>query len=113
MTPLRTANLVRTGGSLGADPIDPYHDRIREAVLARLSDETRTRYHLALAQALESAGAADADPRALMRHFQGAGDTRRAAQYAERAARLAESALAFDQAAELLKVALTLGQHTK
>ena len=113
VTPLRTANLVRTGGSRGADPIDPYHDRIREAVLARLSDETRTRYHLELAQALESAGAADADPRALMRHFQGAGDTRRAAQYAERAARLAESALAFDQAAELLKVALTLGQHTE
>src|SRR5208337_4721742 len=38
---LRVANLVRTGGARWADAIEPYHDRVREAVLARTAPERR------------------------------------------------------------------------
>src|SRR5262249_20961030 len=33
---LRSANLVRTTGSRSADRIEPYHDRVREAIVRRL-----------------------------------------------------------------------------
>jgi tRNA A-37 threonylcarbamoyl transferase component Bud32 len=108
---LREAHLVRTGGSRGSDTIEPYHDRIREAVAARLSADVRARHHLRLAAVLEVAGIGDSDPRALVRHLEGGGQKDRAARHALRAARMSAEALAFDQAAELYTIALRLGEH--
>jgi len=108
---LRSAHLVRTDGARGTDAVEPYHDRIREAVLVHLDADSRKARHAGLAHALEAAGVGEHDPRALVRHFEGAGQPARAAQLAERAARLASEALAFDRAAELLGSALRLGEH--
>lgn len=94
-----------------ADAFEPYHDRVRELVTARLDDASRRSLHRRLADALESPGR-DADPALLMRHLAGAGDEARAAVFAERAAAAAAAALAFEEAAELYGAALTWGAAT-
>src|SRR5262249_51675157 len=103
---LRIANLVRTGGARRTDTIEPYHDRVREAVLQHLDPRTRKKCHERLALALEAAGRAD--PEALSVHWRGAGDTERAAHYAVIAAREAADALAFDRSARFYRLAIEL-----
>ncbi len=106
---LRSANLAKTHGVRRGDPVEPYHDRVREAVLAHLSDEDRARCHRRLALALEaSATGVGADPEALAAHWEGAGDRSKAASYSRRAADEAAAALAFDRAARLYRRSLTL-----
>jgi hypothetical protein len=107
---LRAANLVRTTGLRDTDNIEPYHDRVRAAVLAHVDDELRRTLHRRLADALESAGAGARDPQVLVRHLEAAGETGRAAVLAERAARMSQEALAFEQAAALYRTALRLGK---
>jgi len=104
---LRVLRLVRTSLSDGREPVEPYHDRIRESLLARLELDVRRGHHDRLADAM--LGAVDAvDPRSLVTHLEGAQRTHEAAQQAELGARRAESALAFDQAADLFGIALRL-----
>jgi len=103
---LRTENLVRSKGVGEDSAIEPYHDRIREAVLATLPMYRLRERHLALALALE--GSRQADPEALTEHFCGAGHLERAGEYAERAAEQADRALAFDRAAMLYRMAIQL-----
>ena len=110
---LRASHFARASGERQADRIEPYHDRVREIVLARLGDEARRGYHARLADALEQSGAADLDPVPLVRHLEAAGKPERAALHAVRAARLASDALAFDRAADLYLTALRLGQQTE
>jgi tetratricopeptide (TPR) repeat protein len=74
-----------------------------------LSNEARTLHHSRLAWALEQAGDGDGHPRALVRHLEAAGQPERAAHQALRAAAMAQEALAFDQAAEFLAIALRIG----
>jgi len=105
VTHLRTQNLVRTGGARRSDNVEPYHDRVREAVVERLDPQAKQRLHGKLALALEAS--AHADLEALAVHFHGAGDAERAAEYAARAASEALSALAFDRAARLYERSLT------
>jgi hypothetical protein len=102
---LRAARLIRSVAGLG---IEVYHDRIREAALGELDERRRRGLHAALAGALEDDGAGHQAPGLLMRHLQAAGDTRRAAPYAERAAEQALRALAFDEAAALYADAIRL-----
>jgi hypothetical protein len=90
------------------DTIEPYHDRVRESVLAHLSLEDRRNWHSRLALGLE--GSTDPDAEMLATHWEGAGEPARAAPYAIRAAEEASSALAFDRAARLYRSALDLGQ---
>ena len=106
---LRAANLVKTSGLRDSDTIEPYHDRVRAAVLAHVDEQLRRTHHRRLADALESAGAGARDPQVLVRHLEAAGETDRAAVLAERAARMAQEALAFEQAAALYHTALRLG----
>lgn len=101
---LRDGRFVRVSGVRPEDGIEPYHDRVRESVLAHLSAETRRDCHGRLARALTSSGAAD--PEALALHWRGAGDSVEAARWAERAADRAADALAFERAAELYRLAL-------
>jgi serine/threonine protein kinase len=106
---LRALRLVRSSLAAELGEIAPYHDRIREALLERLTKEHRRALHRDLADALEATGKAAADPQSLVRHLEGAGEVGRAAEQAEIAAQHAERALAFDQAAELYGTALRLG----
>jgi tetratricopeptide (TPR) repeat protein len=108
---LRAARLLRSTTDQDDAQIEPYHDRIRETVSARLPAERRRACHQRLADALEQSGQADKDPQALVRHLEGAGLSERAARQAERAATRALEALAFDQAAELCATALRLGSY--
>jgi serine/threonine protein kinase/tetratricopeptide (TPR) repeat protein len=103
---LRAANLVRTAGARREDVIEPYHDRVREAVASRLSDDVVRAWHGRLALAIEASSAPDAERLAV--HWHGAGDDRRAAEYCVEGAARATRALAFDRAARLYRQALTL-----
>jgi tetratricopeptide (TPR) repeat protein len=103
---LRAQNLVRTNGARRTDHLEPYHDRVREAVLQHLDSRTRKRWHQRLALALEAAPRAD--PEALSVHWRGAGDPERAAHYAALAAAAAAQALAFDRSARLYRTAIEL-----
>jgi serine/threonine protein kinase len=104
LTLLRAQNLVRTSGGRRTDVVEPYHDRVREAVVERLDAPTRIRLHKKLALALEASGHADLE--ALAVHFHGAGEVDRAASFAARAAEEASAALAFDRAARLYERSL-------
>ena len=103
---LRIANFARTGGARKLDRIEPYHDRVRDTVLAQLDADRRPSLHRDLARALEASGRAD--PEALAVHHHGAGDDDKAATYAAEAAAAATRAFAFDRAARLYQMALEL-----
>jgi hypothetical protein len=105
---LRSGFFVRTMGRLETDTIEPYHDRIREIVSSRLAPSQKRAMHARLAEVLERA---NGEPQVLLHHLEAAGEGARAAEYAKHAAMLAQSALAFDQAAELFRAALRLGKY--
>jgi tetratricopeptide (TPR) repeat protein len=101
---LRGGNLVRSVGD--AETFEPYHDRVREAVLAKLDPESARARHEELARALEATGSAD--HQALSVHWWEAGDLQRASDYAAQAADEAARTLAFDRAARLYQMSLDL-----
>jgi serine/threonine protein kinase len=103
---LRVQNLARSNGARRSDRIEPYHDRVRSAVLANLSPAVRRAHHRDLARALERGDQVDRE--ALAIHFRGAGDLDKAAGYAAEAATRAAQALAFDRAVQLFELALEL-----
>lgn len=103
---LRAESLVRLQGSADDDPVEIYHDRIRETALRSIERANLAEIHLALGRALESSG--DADAVALSHHFRQAGEDHRATKHTIDAAEQAEAALAFDRAAELYRAALEL-----
>ncbi len=103
LSELRGLRLLRGVAQRSVRAVDVYHDRIRRAVLARLSDEALVLWHRRLATTLEASGSKDLE--ALTRHLLGARAFMRASLYARRAAEQARGALAFDKAAELYAVA--------
>jgi len=98
--------LLRTGGGDETTLLEPFHDRIREAVLLDLAGPTLRSRHLALAKAMEALGSGDAET--LTEHFCGAGQLERAGVYAVTAARQAVAASAFGRGATLYRLALRL-----
>ncbi len=132
---LRQAHLVRLADGSGKGALEPYHDRVREAVLDHLDEESRKQCHRALAEALLALGAVDRfrealppqgepaardarappssrnasrDAEAIAIHLHGAGELAQAAHYLARAADKAAAAFAFDHAARLYRQALEL-----
>ena len=103
---LRAAHLARADASRGEDAIEPYHDRVREAVAARLGADARRACHTRLAEALEAQP--DQDPDAVATHFLEAGLPARAIKHARKAADKAFEALAYDRAALLYRRAIDL-----
>jgi eukaryotic-like serine/threonine-protein kinase len=101
---LRGVRLIRAG----EDVVEPYHDRVREALVGRLPPADRAAHHRELARVL---AAAEAPPERLAHHWAGCGERERAAQCAEAAATRAADALAFERASEWLAMALELGSH--
>ena len=106
---LRTANLVRTDGARRTDRIEPYHDRVRQAVVANLDADERQACHRLLARALEED---DVAPEVVALHWLDAGDAAKAAHYFALGAPRAEEALAFEHAAKLYRIALRLTPET-
>ena len=105
---LRVSNLVRTAGARASDAIEPYHDRVREAVWARLDDGARRWAHERLAIAIGSSDAPDAET--LAEHWLEAGEVDRAARLFVQAAMSAGASLAFAHAARLYAIALETGR---
>lgn len=108
---LRVASLARTSGMRREKLIEPYHDRVREAVLENLAPAVRRERHAWLASALQATEIAEQRPQLLVRHLEGAGRVERAAEFAEESARRSERSLAFDRAAELYRTTLRLGDR--
>ncbi|MBL8625945.1 MAG: AAA family ATPase [Myxococcales bacterium] len=108
---LRASWLVRTGGTRSHDPIEPYHDRVRDAVTARIPMARRRRYHRWLAAALLASPAVEQAPLLVVRHLEAAGALDHAAELAEVSAQRACDALAFELAADLWAAALRMGRH--
>jgi len=98
---LRAERLVRAGED---GDLNVFHDRVRDAVLARTDGGAQRSRHLALAQRLERI--AGSDPEEVARHFDAAGEREPAARYALRAADSAMSVLAFERAAALYQIAV-------
>jgi serine/threonine protein kinase len=96
LTSLRMHRLVQSSGLSPASEVQPYHDRIRETVLAHLGPERRRDRHVSLAVCLEEAG--DATPDTLAVHFELGGRPEQASGYYEAAADAAIQALAFSRA---------------
>jgi hypothetical protein len=109
VTLLGNGRLARTGVRDGRDVIEVTHDRIRETIVGLLPEAVVREHHGRLAAAVEATP--DADLEALATHLLGAGDTERAARYAEAAAEQAASKLAFDQAARLFRLAFETVDH--
>ncbi|NVB79819.1 MAG: protein kinase [Kofleriaceae bacterium] len=107
---LRATSLVKTSGTRKNDPVEPYHDRVREAVVARVPLPRRRRYHERLAVVLASSKTATKDPLTVVRHLEAAGSAE-AGELAIQGARRAEEALAFELAAALWQVALEHGTY--
>jgi len=103
---LRTELFVRTQGTRATDSIEPYHDRIRTAVVKHLDGNLVRAHHRRIALALEMG--AVPDPAALTVHWLEAAEPERARHYAERAAERAEAALAFDRAAQFYELCIRL-----
>jgi len=106
---MRVARRVKVEGASAADALELYHDHLRQAVSARLSQEDQGRYHARIARALEQTGAGTSAPEQLIHHLAESGDTRRAAEHARRAGNRAYHAMAFDLAAALYARAEELG----
>ncbi len=101
---LRVAHLLRTTGVRATDAVEPYHGRVRAAVLAHLPPEASMAHHRRLALALETSG--QPDPEALASHWRDAGEIDKSNHFALLAAEKAEKALAFDRAVHFYQLAL-------
>lgn len=101
---LQSAYLVRPAGS--AASVEPYHDRVRDAVVHKLPASRLAEIHLRLARAMESHGTDE--PETLSEHYLEGGERGLAAIHAARAASDASRKLAFERAATLYRRALEL-----
>ena len=101
---LKQARLIRAAGAASGERLEPYHDRLRQSVVAHVGPSAGRGLHRELAVALEEG--AGGEPEALAAHWDAAGEPARAAGYAERAARDAARALAFGRAVELYRMAI-------
>jgi hypothetical protein len=107
---LRLGALAKTVGSRESRRIEPYHDRVREAVLAQLDGAQRRDVHAVLAPLLEQQEGID--PELVAQHYLDAGNHEKASALFARAAQHAEDGLAFERAALLYRAQLALGRLT-
>ncbi|MCC6876486.1 MAG: protein kinase [Sandaracinaceae bacterium] len=106
---LRRDKLVRTEGIGEHDRVEPYHDRVREALAASLDPRDARELHASVAHVLEAHPGELREGAALVHHLLESEQRARAAEHAARAAHEASRTLAFDQAARLYAIALEHG----
>jgi serine/threonine protein kinase len=104
---LRVARLARRVQHGAEDGIEPYHARVRDAVLRGLPVERQLELHRALADALRPQARDRAE--ALVEHLAACGEGAEAATLAIGAAVHASLQLAFDRAAALYAIAIRHG----
>jgi serine/threonine protein kinase/tetratricopeptide (TPR) repeat protein len=102
---LRVGRFIRTH-IRSPDLVEPYHDRVREAVVANLGRDTAVRWHRRVAETLEASD--NPAPETLLHHFVEGQLPERAARHAELAAAKAAEGLAFGRAVDLYELALRL-----
>jgi tetratricopeptide (TPR) repeat protein len=103
---LERAGLVRFGSDRERGlAYEPQHDRIREAVSASIPGQVLRERHAALGRVLETASATASK---LAFHYRAAGDVDNGLRFTLDAARESAGALAFDEAAALLRTAIAL-----
>jgi serine/threonine protein kinase len=100
---LEIARFVRVGKR---EHLEPFHDKIRQAVVATLPVERIRLLHRRLA--IELGKEDDPSPELLFEHHLAAGDMERAGEYAEIAAQVAARSLRFERGIQLYTWALTL-----
>ncbi|GDX80963.1 hypothetical protein LBMAG42_27740 [Deltaproteobacteria bacterium] len=101
---LRDRRLLRSVRDARADRVEPYHERVQQAVVAGLSPARRVALHARAAHLLRGAGA----PLRRVRHLVAAGESAEAARCAVDAGRDAQAALAFEQAVSFFRQATEL-----
>ncbi|MBX7222078.1 MAG: protein kinase [Blastocatellia bacterium] len=106
VTLLRSQHLIRVRRSNQTEEVEPYHDRIREAVENGLAPERLEHHHLRLAVELEAYGGTD--PETLAIHYRDGRHPVKAFEYALIAADQSVEATAFDRAVRLYRMALEL-----
>jgi serine/threonine protein kinase len=111
MSLLRSHRLVRLYASGHGEEVELSYERIAGVVLKHRTTEGLRVLHVALVAELEKSE--KIDPEALVLHLRAAGELRRAGDYAVRAARRAEEALAFDRAASLLEIGVQLAASSE
>src|SRR5690606_17423775 len=107
---LRVSHLIKSGSNPRRGTLQHYHDRVRESITARLSEDEKRERHRRLAIALELVG--DRDLERLGAHLRGAGDLDRAAAAICRAGDQAMAKTAFARAARLYEETLELLDST-
>lgn len=108
---LADRGLIRLLPSEGCLEVAPYHDRVREAVIADIPMDHLKAVHLDLACALERQASTTPGRswhESIFVHYAGAGRPVQAADQAEAAARESSESLSFDRAASFLQEALRL-----
>jgi len=103
---LRREKLVRCLGANRDGLITPYHDRVRETVLALMDQAQLRAMHLRLAGFLETRSRVDTE--VIAHHFRAAEARAPALLWTTRAAREATGSLAFARAVELFRAATKL-----
>ncbi|MDX2036663.1 MAG: AAA family ATPase [Isosphaeraceae bacterium] len=103
---LRAGHLVRSTGQRLDDEVETFHDFLRETIVNKLGAQERAELHRSLAVALELDSSIGAETLGV--HWIGAGDESKAGRYYLQAAEVAVEALAFEKAARLYELALTL-----
>jgi serine/threonine protein kinase/tetratricopeptide (TPR) repeat protein len=103
---LQGLRLVRTRHVGGMRLLEVYHDRVREAVQASLTEAQRTLVHDRLLRAVEASG--QSDPGWIHDLAMGAGQRVLALRYGILAAEIASTSLAFERAADLYARCVTL-----
>lgn len=101
---LMQRQLLRDARVAERPALQAYHDRIREAILEELPPDQKADCHRSIAEALLSRNTHDHE--ALVEHWLGAGERRKAGEAAVVAAERAAAALAFDRAAALYRLSL-------
>ncbi len=108
---LARAQLVKIDGPRRTDAVEPFHDRVRESVLANEAAEGLKKLHQALRLALEERGAT---AERAVGHFEAAGDRPRTTRYVLVAAEQAIASFAFGRAVELYRhVLAVLNPHAR
>jgi hypothetical protein len=101
---LSIRRFVRSGLRDGREVVEPVHHRVRETIVAMLPEDVLRAHHGRLARVLEATPGTD--PEAVAVHLLGAGETKRGARYARKAAEHAVTVFAFDQAARLFRLSI-------
>ncbi len=101
---LRKDRLVGISGPSHHDTIEVYHDRLRQAVMAKSSNAVLRGWHDKLAKVMLASPRPE--PERLAFHLENAGYVQEAAKYAAQAGDRAAESLAFKRAADLYRRAL-------